>query len=140
MRVYIQRYKGDKNQTTGILSIIDKNGWPVYVSPCIERGYMNNKRNISNVPAGTYSMQLEYSPKFNTDLWELKGVPNRSECKVHAANYWGQLNGCISPGLYLKDMNGDTYEDVAASKQALNNFHRVLHGLTYVKITIVDPH
>ena len=141
-KVILQRYKGDKNQTTGILLIFDHNGWPVYASPCIERGYRDNQRNVSNIPMGIYPLVLEYSPKFNMMLWELKKVPGRSECKVHASNYWGQLNGCIAPGLYLKDLDKDGYQDVAASRTALRNFHRVMSELFpngEAEIEIVEP-
>lgn len=141
-RVTLQRYKGDNNQTTGVLMIFDYKGWPVYASPCIERGYRDNQRNVSNVPMGIYPLILEWSPKFEMYLWELKDVPNRSECKIHAANYWKQLNGCISPGSYLKDLNKDGYQDVAASKRSLNNFHKVMKQIFpngEATIQIIEP-
>jgi len=136
--VILQRYKGDNNQTTGALSVIIS-GWPVFVAPCLERGFRDNKRNVSNVPAGIYRLVYEYSPRFKRYLWELKDVPGRSECKVHSANYWFQLNGCISPGAYLRDLNGDGYYDVAASKTALANFHRALANFKETTIKIIDP-
>ena len=136
MRIVIHRVKHDINQTTGILTVLNKNGWPVFVCPCIERGWRDNKKNVSSVPAGTYKLVREWSPRFQRDLYELKGVPGRSECKIHSANFWYQLNGCISPGSYLKELNGDKYQDVAASKRALNDLHRVLNGVEETTISI----
>ena len=137
--VILQRYKEDQNQSTGTLTVLDHNGWPVYASPCIERGDRNNERNVSNVPPGAYELILEYTPKFKTELWELKGVPNRSECKIHASNYWKQLNGCIAPGMYLTDINGDQYQDVAQSRLSLDRFHRIMGMDGVSKIIIKDP-
>lgn len=139
MKVILQRYKEDRNQSTGTLTVLDQNGWPVFTCPCIERGDRNNAKNVSNVLPGTYNLVLEHSPKFNMDLWELYGTKGRSECKIHASNFWTQLNGCIAPGAYLKDLNNDGYQDVARSKQTLDAFHRVMSGITNTTITIIDP-
>lgn len=139
MKVLLKRIWQDKNQATGNLSVLDKNGQPVFSCVCIERGDRNNQRNVSNVPAGIYPLVFEYSPRFKQNLYELKNVPNRSECKIHSANYWNQLNGCIAPGLRLKDMNGDGYFDVTNSKAKLAAFHQALKGVTKTTIEIIDP-
>jgi hypothetical protein len=141
-KVILRRNNGDQNQTTGILIVEDDNGRLVFVSPCIERGYRDNRKNISNVPAGEYPLILDWSPKFKKYLWELVGVPGRIECKIHSANYWRQLNGCIALGLYLTDFNGDDYQDVGASRKAMKAFHKVMsklfaNGISSIKI--IDP-
>lgn len=140
-KLEIQRVKGDFNQTTGVLSILD-NGWPLYVAPVIERGFRNNEKNVSNIPAGIYPLVREWSPRFKQHLWEFKQVPNRSECKFHAAKFWTHLEGCISPGYYLTDINKDGYQDVAYSKNAMRIFHRVMDKLFpegKAEIQIIDP-
>lgn len=139
MEVILQRYKEDRNQSTGTLTVLDSDGWPVFTCPCIERGNQSNRRNISAVPPGRYDLVLEYSRRYKRKLYELKGVPNRSEVKIHSSNYWYQLRGCIAPGSYLKNLNGDKYIDVAASRRALNDFHRVMNGVTATYITILPP-
>lgn len=139
MHVVIQRFKEDTNQTTGTLAVINKDGWPVFICPCIERGDNNNKRMVSNIPPGRYPLVWEHSIKYKTHLFELKRVPGRSEIKIHSSNFWHELNGCIAPGSYLKELNGDKYLDVAASRRALNDFHRVMKGVTETTITIHDP-
>ena len=139
MKVILQRYKEDENQSTGTLTVLDHNGWPVFSAPCIERGDRNNQVRVSNVPPGTYPLILEHSPRFKTKLYELKNVPGRSECKIHASNYWDELNGCISPGAYLTDLNKDGYQDVARSRNTLDAFHRVMNGVKVSEIIIKDP-
>jgi len=136
--IFLYRIKGDRKQAMGMLVVRDQNGWPIYASVSMERGYMNNAQNISNVPAGTYPIVFEYSDKFDMKLWEIKGVAGRSECKIHAANYWYQLNGCISPGVEPTDLDGDGYLDVTHSADSLKSFHKALEGITETKITIVE--
>lgn len=34
-------------------------------------------------PDGVYELRYEHSPKFNTKLWEIYGIPNRSEIKFY---------------------------------------------------------
>ena len=127
-RVILQRVWMDENQSTGSLIVLDKFRQPIYISPCIERGDRNNERNVSNVPTGTYPLVWESSPKFGM-AWELKDVPGRSECKIHAANLWDQINGCIAPGTYLGELNNDGYYDTLASGDALKRFNSSLHDV-----------
>ena len=136
MKVLLNRLWSDKNQSTGVLYVIDETGQPIFASLCIERGDMNNQKSISNVPKGVYPLVLEHSPRFNMDLWELKDVPNRSECKIHASNYWHQLNGCIALGLKLKDIDNDGYFDVTNSRNTVNSFHVAMKGITQTTIEI----
>ena len=134
-RVVLQRVWMDKNQSTGSLIVLDKFRQPIYISPCIERGDRNNERNVSNVPTGTYPLVWENSPKFGM-VWELKDVPNRSECKIHVANMWDEINGCIAPGTYLGELNNDGYYDTLASGDALKRFHLALEDMQEQGTTI----
>jgi hypothetical protein len=138
-KVILQRLWKDHNQSTGVLMVVDNTGQPIFASLCIERGDRDNQRNVSNVPAGTYPLILEYSPRFNQNLYELKNVPNRSECKIHSSNHWHQLNGCIAPGLKLKDIDRDGYYDVTNSKNTMKSFHSALKGINSTTIQIIDP-
>ena len=102
----------------------------------MERGWLDNQSNISCVPEGTYTLVWEYSPRFQTMLWELKDVPNRSECKFHAANYWKQLNGCIALGRSITDIDKDGFKDITSSKSTMNAFHNAMHGVQTAKLII----
>ena len=137
-KVKLIRHWADENQSTGTLLVVNGIGQPVFGCLCIERGDRNNKRNVSNVPPGTYPLVYEYSPRFRKHLWELKDVPNRSECKIHQANFWDQLNGCIAPGLRLKDLDRDGYYDVTSSTNTLNNLHEALKGLRETSIQVIN--
>tara|TARA_R110000782_G_scaffold28858_2_gene72129 strand:- start:1361 stop:1807 length:447 start_codon:yes stop_codon:yes gene_type:complete len=134
-KVILQRVWMDDNQSTGSLIVLDDLRQPIYISPCIERGDRNNEQNVSNVPTGTYPLVWENSPKFGM-VWELKDVPNRSECKIHAANMWNQINGCIAPGTYLGEINEDGYYDTLSSGEALKRFHLALEDMQEQGTTI----
>ena len=126
MKVVISRNDQDKNQTTGTCEVFNENSKSVFKSKSLERGWRNNEQNVSCIPLGEYPLVLEYSNRFKQDLWEIKQVDNRSECKFHAANYWHQLNGCIALGEKLTDINNDNYKDVTSSRNTMAKFHKAM--------------
>ena len=126
--IIINRDVLQDNQTLGVCYIKSEKNNPKYVGFSLERGWKNNQNNISCIPEGTYKVVLEYSDRFKKDLWEIKGVPNRAECKFHSANYWYQLNGCIALGRKRIDVNSDGYADVTSSRDVMNEFHELLKG------------
>lgn len=134
--VHIHRKTQDHNQTLGNLSVINEEGKPVFGSVVLERGWRNNAKGESCIPVGEYVLKLEYSPRFRMDLWEVYGVPGRSECKFHAANYWYQLNGCMAPGETLVDLNKDGYNDVTNSKNTLKKFMAVMGNDKVAKLVV----
>ena len=126
--IKLRRYWQDENQSLSSTVILDDKNRPRYSSITLERGWRNNEQGVSCIPAGVYKVVLEWSPKFQMDLWEIKGVENRSECKFHVSNYWHQLNGCIAPGRRPKYLNKDKYLDVTDSRNTLKDFHQTLKG------------
>jgi len=124
-QVLIFRTQGDDRYTIGDL-YVRCNKEIIFQCKTIERGWLDNQQNISCIPDGVYDLQLEYSPRFRKKLWEIYGVPGRSECKFHAANYARQLNGCIALGRNHKDIDGDRIPDVTSSRLAMGDFHNAM--------------
>lgn len=124
--IKVHRFWQDENQSSGSCVVLDSNNFPLFAGLSLERGWRNNERNVSCIPIGTYKVVLEWSNKFQTMLWEIKGVPGRSECKFHAANYWFQLNGCNALGLRYKKLNADKYRDLTSSRNTMKAFHQAL--------------
>jgi len=52
----------------------------------------------SCIPAGTYPVALQHSPRFNRDMPELLNVPGRSQILIHWGNYAKDTAGCILVG------------------------------------------
>tara|TARA_R110000764_G_scaffold136708_1_gene224616 strand:- start:107 stop:517 length:411 start_codon:yes stop_codon:yes gene_type:complete len=135
MRIELFRLEYEKKQVLGDCAITE-NGKDIFLAKSLERADNNNQRNISCIPQGEYLCVLEYSNRFDCDLWEIKGVPNRSECKFHSANYWHDLNGCIALGTKYLDIDNDGFRDVLNSKNTMKKFHEVLEGLTEIQLIV----
>lgn len=138
-KIIVNRDFQDTKQTLGVLYVKDECGKVLFKSECIERGWLNNKSNVSCIPVGEYPIILEHSPHFRTMLWEIYGVADgRSECKVHNVNFARDLNGCIGVGNNRKDIDGDGYHDVTDSKRTLAKFHEAMGNETRAVIIIKD--
>lgn len=79
----------------------------------IEQPWRDNRRFVSCVPAGEYTLERFVSDKYgevvalvNHDLGVYSrkheaGDGDRYACLIHAANWSSQLQGCIAPGKTL---------------------------------------
>lgn len=137
-KVIVIRDKVGKKSSHGVCLVMDEKQNILFSSQSLELGWLNNQRNISCIPAGKYELKLEWSPRFQKDLWEIYGVPNRSECKFHAANYVSQLNGCIALGRTRGDINADGILDVTSSRATMRKFHNAMDGFTEAKIHVIN--
>jgi len=133
--VRLKRTEKSNYQCVGTVSV-EIEGVTVFTAKSIERGDNDNQARISCFPEGVYPIVLEYSNRFKADLWEIKNVVGRSECKFHAANYSRQLNGCVALGRKLVDIDGDGEKDVTSSRDTMEDFHRALNGFKYAILTV----
>ena len=141
----IIRYREHSNVTTYADFHVYDNGNHIFFCKAMELGWKDNIIGASRIPAGKYLMALEHSPAFNRNLWELKKVPGRSEIKIHIANYYKELKGCIALGKSIKDIgtsktNGllDGVDDMTLSTPAFDDFMKVMSGAKTAWITLVD--
>jgi len=133
--VRVKREHLAKTHTLGHISVVEGDA-VITRAWVLELPDRSNEPQTSCVPPGRYPLVYEFSPAFNTYLYELKDVPGRSECKIHASNYVSQLRGCLAPGLGVGDLNQDGTPDVLQSKRALAMIHEALAGITKTWITI----
>ncbi len=137
-KVIIIRDTVGRKLSLGVCLVIGDKNEILFSCQSLERGWLNNQRNISCIPAGKYPLRLEWSPRFQKDLWEIFDVPNRSECKFHAANFVRQLNGCIALGTKRRDIDVDGLTDVTNSRNTMNKFHKVMEGFTESTVHIIN--
>lgn len=133
----LRRFKYLEEEILGTLFLFDDKGNVLFTCKTLELAYKDNRKNVSAVPAGNYLLMLEYSPRFDRNLWELKHVRDRSECKFHVANYYRELNGCIGLGLEHVHIDDDQYPDLSHSKDTLDAFHKAMAPATKAYLTIL---
>lgn len=109
----------------------------IWQCKAMEPPWLNNKRNVSCVPPGRYTMIWEFSPRFQRHLFELKEVPGRSQILIHPFNFFWDTRGCIGLGDMFLDMNKDGSRDLRNSRKSLERFHKVMEGIRISSITIV---
>lgn len=99
-------------------------------------------------PPGVYPLKFELSDSFQMELWELydvvgiTGDPDkvRGEIKIHIANKYSQLRGCIGVGLNHQDIDDDGVIDVAHSGDALKQFHKSMSGIKESEIKVIKAY
>lgn len=123
----LKRTFGDSKETLGILSHEN-------FSCCtLELGWHDNQDDISCIPTGTYLCKWTRSKRLSTAAghdvftYEVTGVPGRSGIRIHSANFFYQLLGCIALGDGLTDMNSDGEKDVIHSRTTIEKFNELMN-------------
>jgi len=70
-----------------------------------ERPWLNNIKQESCIPAGTYEVKWHKSPKFGM-CYKVQNVPNRGDILIHPGNYYWHSYGCILPAMKLGYLDG----------------------------------
>ena len=95
----------------------------VHRCKCIELPWISNQRNVSCIPEGEYNA-IKESHQTKGKVFRLLYVRGRSGILIHKGNYVAgyvkDSEGCILPGLYHEDINGDGNMDVAESGKAMD--------------------
>ncbi len=122
--------------TTGEL-VLNKDGEEAYVCCTLELTWMDNRTNISCIPAGEYNV-VPYSSEKYPAAFEVQGVPGRSKILIHAGNFFTDTRGCILVGQDIVEINGDGVMDVSSSKPTLRMIRDVV-GDQEFRLTILEP-
>jgi hypothetical protein len=87
------------------------------------------------IPAGTYPLVLQWSPRHQCTKPWVMNVPNRSDIQIDVANTADELLGCVAVG----QTRGIDWVD--QSQLAFDALMRILKGIGTepVTITFVDP-
>lgn len=123
-------------------------GRQVFECDVIELAWLDNKPEVSSIPAGEYILLPHKSPKFGNcfKVYERDGseVRGRKHILVHSANYASsyrdiapsELRGCIALGYGFKDLNEDGVKEIMRSRKAMADFRRVMSGQRGAFLTI----
>lgn len=118
--VTITRTMDDGIQALGDLNIGSFN------CKTLERPWKNNQVNISCIPKGTYHCSYTFSLSHLGWTYAIQNVPGRSGIRIHSANYYTDLEGCIGLGSGYKDINNDREVDIINSKATVAAFIQAL--------------
>ena len=80
----------------------------------IERPWLQNRVNVSCIPAGTYDLKPVNSPKFGL-TFEVESVIGRTHILIHKANKASELQGCIAPVSRFGQL-GDEWAGLSSKK------------------------
>lgn len=112
------------NQTLGSAYVVEDSK-ALFSFKTLELPWLNNSRNISCIPEGTYRVKKHNSPKFKQSFW-LQDVPGRSEILIHIGNFTREIRGCILPGSRHADIDGDGLTDVLNSSKTITDLYKLL--------------
>lgn len=138
----IVRSHGEK-QTLGTIQTYEPNNFSGFT---LELPWKDNKPDVSCIPDGNYTCRYTQSvrltEKAGHPVWtyEVLGVPDRSGIRIHSANFFHQLLGCISPGKSELDIDGDGELDMAQSRDAVRELEIAMnHEDFLLHITTMLP-
>jgi len=114
------RLSDDGNKSLGVLEVYrhrsDRS--PVARFFTLEPPWKENRRSVSCIPVGDYTIQRRVSPKYGLHLHVRGTEPQRNLILVHAGNDVKDTKGCILVGVGTADLDGDRDLEVTQSKLA----------------------
>ena len=141
--ILLARSKAESSREWGTFGYLTISGMD-FKCVTVERPWLENQsdnpKTLQNesscVPAGTYIIRLDYSPKHGRQLYELQNVPGRSEVQIHAANFARELLGCIAVGKTIEFFGGG--KGITSSGVTLKAFMAAMGMDKEAKLIITD--
>ncbi len=125
--VTVNRLSDNGMQTLGILTYVKSdNNSSIFVCKVLELPWKENAPKISCIPKGQYECKYTFSSHMNKFTYEVLSVPERSGIRIHAANSYNQLLGCLALGSALKDINLDGQQDIIHSGETIIKFEETM--------------
>lgn len=132
-KVILSRFISNDKETLGTLNVII-DGRIEFICKTLELPDANNAPQVSCIPKGKYNVVWSLSPSFKKYTYEVLNVPNRKGIRIHSANYYHQLLGCIALGDVHKDINADDQLDVIHSGATLAQFEKLLEYKSFILV------
>lgn len=132
MHLVLTRFISNNRGTLGYLEIPSECDPTIYFT--LERGWNNNRPNVSCVPVGQYQL-LRHNTRKYPNTWALVGdtightpCPDkpRYACVFHAGNSSTDFSGCIGLGYRADILAG---YGISQSTKAIIEFKRHLDGI-----------
>lgn len=124
-RVLLKRMIDTGVETLGAWSYAQYTGGIVTLIS-LELPWKDNTKSISCIPAGIYKVTTTYSNKYKRRMWQVQDVEGRSGIRIHSANFFDDIEGCISLGYTLDDLDKDGELDIVRSRDAIKQVEKDL--------------
>lgn len=130
--VLLTRVKDDTKETQGVLSCEE------FKCDTVELPWKGNQNSISCIPKGNYVCKYTRSGRLSQVsghdyfTYEVFNVPNRAGIRIHSANYFHQLLGCIALGNKTSDIDKDGEDDIANSKITIEAFEKFMNKEPFI--------
>jgi len=122
------------SRTDGVFGTLAVNNLPVAVT--LERPWLDNKKSVSCIPAGTYIAKRIVSPSHG-NVFEVTGVKDRQHILFHIGNTIKDSEGCILVGSSF-GIWSDGSCCILASGKAFTEFMRLLAGVNEFTLVISE--
>jgi len=127
--IIIIRLPSDAEQTLGTGVFGD------FEFKTLELAWRQNQKSISCIPCGEYDcVKVPATASIPYPHIAILNVQNRDGVRIHKANYWRQLRGCIAVGDLHIDMDMDGEKDVRNSGRTLEKLMELLPDKFKLKI------
>jgi len=103
----------------------------------LEKTYLDNQKNISSIPAGSYICKSIFSQRFK-NTFEVTAVPGRAGILFHAGNTTKDTEGCILLGNKIGAIAG--VRAVLESRIAVAGFLETLEGTKVFRLKITEKY
>lgn len=132
--VNIFRFIDNTKQSLGNLTV----DYNLFEAKTLELPWKENQHNISCIPVNdesnpfyickwTRSNRLSILAGHDVFTYEVINVPDRDGIRLHSANYFFQLLGCIALGDVLKDINIDGQLDTEHSGNTIKKLNELMN-------------
>ena len=122
----LKRFAENDNGTMGCL--FDELNTPLMMT--LERKWLDNQKDISSIPDGSYISNRVISPKFG-ETFEVTQVKDRDNVLIHAGNTISDSQGCMLVGKSLYHL-----ESLMESKLALEKLLNTVKTENSFRLTI----
>ena len=130
--VKITREIGNSKETLGTLTA--RNGQSTFTCKTLELPWLNNARNISCIPKGTYQVKQEWWWSKAKSTYLLQNVTGRGGIRLHSGNFFSDIQGCILLGNSFVDINADGVLDVVNSRVTITAFENFMQKKPFTLI------
>jgi hypothetical protein len=132
-RAELIRDHQDERCSLGQIFLYDEIDAVVARFETLENPWLDNRHNVSCIPAKTYRCRVVVSPTYGL-TFEIADVEGRTHILFHWGNYPSNTDGCVLLGM-------SRAEDVPAvwrSREAHTEFMKILEGVDEFQLTIIE--